>query len=260
MRLTVVITTYERADALESVLHSLARQTEPPDEAIVADDGSGPATRSVIERFTTAMRYHVLHVRQEHDGFRVCRIRNLAIARATGEYLVQLDGDMVLHPRFIADHRRAARRGSFVQGTRILCDEEVTRTLLDGRPHSITPASRGIGGVRRAYAAHLPWLSSAFARIANSFIAVKACNQGFWRSDLELVNGYNEDMTGWGSEDKELAARLENAGVARRTLLFGGIAYHLHHVFADRARRGINETILAHTRRERLVRCEHGIV
>lgn len=260
MRLTVLITTYERPDALDSVLQSVARQTRSPDELIIADDGSGPATRGVIERFTAAARYPVIHVRHEHDGFRVCRIRNRAIARASGEYILQLDGDMVLHPAFLAEHRAAARRGCFIQGTRILCDEALTRTLLGREPHAITPATRGVGGLRRTYAAHLPGLSPVFARLANTFIAVKGCNQGFWRSDLERVNGYNEDMTGWGSEDKELAVRLENAGVRRRTLFLAGIAYHLHHAPADRARRGINESILARTEQQRLVRCEHGIV
>lgn len=113
--------------------------------------------------------------------------------------------------------------------------------------------------MRRAYAAHLPALSPSVASLANVFIAIKACNQGFWRADLGRVNGYNEDMTGWGSEDKELAVRLANAGVRRRTLLFAGIAYHLHHAPAARDRHGINQSILARTRRERLVRCEHGL-
>lgn len=260
MRLTVLITTYERADALDAVLRSLARQIDSPEEVIIADDGSGPATRAVIERFAAAVRYPVLHERHEHDGFRVCRIRNRAIARATGEYIVQLDGDMVLHPAFLADHRASVRPGCYVQGTRILCDEALTRRLLDREPHTITPRTRGIGGLRRTYAAHLPALGRALVRLANTFIAVKGCNQGFWRRDLERVNGYNENMTGWGSEDKELAVRLENSGVRRRTLFLAGIAYHLHHAPAARDRHGINQSILARTREQRLVRCEHGIV
>jgi glycosyltransferase involved in cell wall biosynthesis len=260
LRLTVVITTYERADALDCVLQSLARQTDSPDEVIVADDGSGAATRAVIERFAGGARYPVHHERHEHDGFRVCRIRNRAIAHASSDYIVQLDGDMVLHPSFLADHRAAARPGCFVQGTRVLCDATLTRTLLDCRPHTITPFTRGIGGLRRTYALHLPRLSNLFARLANGFIAVKGCNQGFWRADLERVNGYNEDMTGWGSEDKELAVRLGNAGVQRRTLFLAGIAYHLHHPLAARDRHGINQSILARTRERGLVRCEHGIV
>ena len=71
--------------------------------------------------------------------------------------------------------------------------------------------------------------------LANGFIAIKSCNLGVWRDDLVRVNGFDEAIEGWGPEDKELCARLENAGVRRQTLLFGGIACHLHHAPASRA-------------------------
>ncbi len=269
-RLSLIVTTYERPDALAAVLASVANQNGAhhsgarrahafPDEVVIADDGSGPATRAVIDEFADRAICPVMHARQEHEGFRVCRARNIAIARASGEYIVTIDGDMLLHPAFIADHRAAARRGCYVQGTRILADEQLTRRLLAPPAPSLTPFTPGLGGMRRLYAAHLPAASGAFARIANSFIAVKSCNQGVWRDDLERVNGYDEDMTGWGAEDKELAARLEHAGVRRRTLLFAGIACHLHHAPASRERHPINQAIFHKTRQTRRVRAEHGL-
>jgi hypothetical protein len=66
-------------------------------------------------------------------------------------------------------------------------------------------------------------------------------------------------MIGWGPEDKELCARLENAGVRRQTLLFGGIACHLHHPAASRTALPANLAILENTRRERKTRCERGL-
>lgn len=252
--IALLVSTYERPDALDAVLQSVLRQSEQPQELLIADDGSGEPTRAVVERFAASLPYPVIHVRHEHDGFRAGRIRNLALARATAEYIVQIDGDMVLHEEFLADHRHAARRGCYVQGTRILADEVLTHGLLDGEPHALTPFSPGIGGLRRIYAARLPRLSGAVAQLANRFIAIKGCNIAYWHDDMARVGGYNETMTGWGSEDKELAARLEHAGVRRRTLLFGAIAYHLHHPPAVRDRHTINEEILARTRRERRVR------
>ena len=95
--------------------------------------------------------------------------------------------------------------------------------------------------------------------MANAFVATKSCNLAAWRADLECVNGFNEDMIGWGPEDKELAARLENTGVRRRTLVFGGIAYHLAHPPASREHRAANESILADTLRLGRMRCERGL-
>ncbi len=250
----LLVSTYERPDALATVLQSVLRQSEKPHELLIADDGSGETTRVVIERFAASVPYPVVHVRHEHDGFRAGRIRNLAVARTTADYVVQVDGDMVLHEEFVADHRRAARHGCYVQGTRVMADEILTQRLMDGQPHALTPFSPGLGGLRRLYAARLPNLSRAVSRLANGFIAIKGCNLAYWRGDFARVAGYNEKMTGWGSEDKELAARLGHAGVQRRTLLFAGIAWHLHHPPAARDRHAINEEILARTRRERRVR------
>jgi len=225
----------------------------------VADDGSGPATRELVKRFAKRAAHPVRHAWDAHQGFRLCHIRNLALSMTRADYVVQLDGDMVLHPQFIADHRRAAAPGTFVQGTRILADERLTQSLLRDPTQPVSVASRGLGGLRRIYAVHSPLISRAFGRAANSFIAIKGCNQGFWRADLERINGYDEDMSGWGSEDKELTARLKHCGVQRRTLWCGGIAYHLHHPAASRDRHALNQEILARTLRERRTACTNGL-
>jgi len=259
MRLSLLITTYERPDALARVLETVAWQTEPPNEVLIADDGSGESTRLVVESFTRQASCPVIHSWQAHEAFRVCRSRNLALARANGDYIVQVDGDMLLHPEFIADHRRAARPRSFVQGTRILLDPAATRDALVNGPRVLRPLDAGMPGLRRLYSVHSQRLSRLFAQAANTFIAVKGCNQGYWHADAFHVNGYDEAMTGWGSEDKEFAARLEHAGVRRRTLLFGAIAWHLHHAPASRERHGTNNAILARTRQQRSIRCADGI-
>jgi glycosyltransferase involved in cell wall biosynthesis len=259
VRLTLLLTTFDRPDALACVLASIERQSQMPDEVIIADDGSGPSTHHVVEDFQRRFARIVHHAWQRHDGPRVGRARNVGIAMAGGDYLVQIDGDMVLHPEFIADHARAARPGYWVQGTRILLDETRTRELIANGPHTFGVLSPGLGLKRRLYAPHSPTASVSLRRAANAFIAVKGCNQGFWRADLERVNGYDEAMTGWGAEDKELAARLVHAGVRRATLLFGGIAYHLRHEAAPRDREAINDAILRETLKSRRVRCAAGL-
>jgi glycosyltransferase involved in cell wall biosynthesis len=259
MRLTLLVTTYERPDALARVLETVAWQTVPPNEVLIADDGSGAPTRTVIDSFARHAASPVIHSWQPHEGFRVCRSRNRALARANGDYVVQIDGDMLLHPEFIADHRWAARPRSFVQGTRILLSEAATRDALASGPRVLEPLDAGMPGLRRAYAVRSRRLSRLFMHAANAFIAVKGCNQGYWLADALHVNGYDEAMTGWGSEDKEFAARLEHAGLRRRTVLFGAIAWHLHHAPASRERHGNNNAILARTRRQRAVRCADGI-
>ena len=259
MRVALVITTYERPDALAAVLASVGRQRVAPDEIVIADDGSGPATRALVDGFSALSKVTTRFVTQPHAGFRLTRLRNLAIAATPLDYLVFIDGDMLLHPEFIADHARLARRGYFTQGLRVRADARLTRALLAAPTQLPRPWSRGLGGLRRAYLLRSPVMTLALRSVANSFIAIKGCNQAFWRDDLVRVNGFNEAIEGWGPEDKELAARLLNAGVQRQTLLFGGIACHLHHPPTSRAALPANLAVLETTRRSAQVRCERGL-
>jgi glycosyltransferase involved in cell wall biosynthesis len=259
LRLALAITSHERPDALGAVLASVLRQRVRPDEIVIADDGSGLATRKVIEDFLGKSPAPARLVSQPHEGFRVARLRNLAIAAVTSTYIVFIDGDMLLHPEFIADHRRIARPGRYTQGVRVLADEGLTRELISRAGSWPSPGAPGLGLLRRAYLLHSPAISTLSSGIGNGLVAVKSCNQGFWRDDLVRVNGFNEDMSGWGPEDKELCARVEHAGVRRQTLLFGGIACHLHHPAASREAVPANLAILEATRRARTIRCEHGL-
>jgi glycosyltransferase involved in cell wall biosynthesis len=259
LRVALAITSHERPVALGAVLASVLRQRAQPDEIVIADDGSGAATLEVIEDFLGKSPAPSRLVSQPHEGFRVARLRNLAIADVSSEYIVFIDGDMLLHPEFIADHRRIARPGHYTQGVRVLADEGLTRELIARQVDWPSPGSHGLGLLRRAYLLHSPSIGALARRIGNGLVAVKSCNQGFWRDDLVRVNGFNEDMIGWGPEDKELCARVEHAGVRRQTLLFGGIACHLHHPAASREAVPANLAILEATRRAGTIRCAHGL-
>ena len=140
-----------------------------------------------------------------------------------------------------------------------MLDARATRRLLETTDRPPGPAGRGLGGLRRTYALRLPALSRRLRRAANAIVAVKSCNQGFWREDLLAVNGFDEAMTGWGSEDKELCARLENAGVRRQTLLFSAIAWHLAHSPASRAAAVANRARWRETVRTGRTRCTDGL-
>jgi glycosyltransferase involved in cell wall biosynthesis len=261
MRIALAITTYERPEALAAVLATVAAQTLIPDEIVVADDGSGAATREVVQRASDSLGGRVRHVWQEHRGFRLTRLRNLAIANTTADYLIFVDGDMLLHPHFVADHAYLARLGHYTQGVRVPLDTRATAAALTApRAARLTLRvdMRG-SGMRRLYTLHMPRIALRVHHLANLFIAIKGCNQAFWRADLVRANGFNEAIEGWGPEDKELCARLEFGGARRQTLLFGGIAWHLAHPPAERSRQADNLAIYAATLRQRLQRCERGL-
>lgn len=254
---TLIITTYEWPAALDLVLRSAARQSVLPDEIIVADDGSGGMTARVIESWRARMPVPLLHVWQRHEGFRLARSRNRAIAAARGEYLVIVDGDMVLHRHFMADHIAAMRPGSFIQGVRLLTEPQSALDMLACGRIDLGVFARGVR--RRRHALRWRLLSRLLFASRLGQRAIRGCNQGYWKRDLYYVNGFNEAMVGWGREDNEIAARLYNCGVRRRNLKFQALAVHLHH--PPRAPRGVNpnDAILRAAIDRGLAWCERGL-
>ena len=122
MTTALVITTYNAPRDLRCTLLSVACQSVMPDEIIVADDGSGEPTREVIEGFRTIFGDRLKHVWQPDEGFQLSRIRNRAIAASTSDYIIMIDGDMILDRRFVAEHIRNARPGYYVAGLRSMLD------------------------------------------------------------------------------------------------------------------------------------------
>src|SRR5690349_10807434 len=86
--ISVIVTTFNREDALDAVLRGLSRQTDREFEVVIADDGSGPATAALIADWSKRLGVPLKHVWQEHRGFRAAQARNLAIAASDGVYCI----------------------------------------------------------------------------------------------------------------------------------------------------------------------------
>lgn len=227
IKTSLIITTYNWPEALDLVLTSVAKQKTLPDEVVVADDGSGPETAALLRQWQSKLPVPLAHVWQEDLGFRLSRVRNLAIAAARGDYLIFVDGDMVLHPRFVEDHKWAMRPGCFIQGMRVWAGPRLTRHMLT---HKITvPGVLSADLRNRKHLIRFRWLS-LLKRHPTSFLDRTAgCNMAFWKKDVLRINGFNEGMVGWGAEDREFTVRMLGKGYTRHLLKYNAVAVHLHH-------------------------------
>lgn len=256
-RISLVVSTYNWPAALDLVFASVAHQTLLPAQVIVADDGSGPATASIVDAWRSRLSCEVLHLWQDDSGYRLARARNLAIAAASGDYIVSVDGDMILHRRFIEDHARCAQPDCFIQGARPRLSQAMTERLL--RNGYVRPTILSPGLERRMYALRSVLLSRWTSKASATLNGVQGCNQSFWRKHIIEVNGYDERFTAWGPEDREFAARLLHIGLKRQYVRHRAIAFHLHH--QSRAPDSYNpfDRLLAETLLTHAVWCKHGI-
>lgn len=254
---SLIVTTYNWPAALDLTLASVAGQSHMPAEVIIADDGSGPETAQVVAARAQRLDCDVHHVWQEDRGYRLARSRNRAIAAARGDYIVLVDGDMILHPRFIEDHLSCALPDCFIQGARPRLSQAITEQLL--RTGGPRPGVFTSDIEHRAYALRNVLLSRWASRVKETLNGIQGCNQSFWRKHVAAVNGYDERFTAWGPEDREFAARLLHTGLKRNYVRHRAIAFHLHH--RSRAPQGYNpfDRLLAETLLTRAVWCKHGL-
>ena len=244
MSVSIIVTTYNRPTALMNVLNGLAHQTRAVDEVIVADDGSHPETAMAIKTLSTTVSYPLLHVWHEDRGFRAAKIRNDAIRRSTGDYIVLLDGDCIPNRHFVEDHIRLARKGSFFQGKRVLVEKTVAGSFQWQHVNSPRRLLKHMlsGGLGNAH--HLLRCSWYPLLNAPGLSGTRSCNMGLFKSDLFAVNGFNEDFVGWGREDSELVARLYTYGLKRNVHPFMAICFHLWHAENSREKLAHNDEML----------------
>jgi len=258
--ISVIVTTYNRPDALALVLKALAAQTKPPFEVIIADDGSTNSTAELIKELCPQLPYSLQHIWQEDKGFRAAMARNRAVIAATGDYLIFLDGDSIPRTDFIAKHAQLAEKGCFVAGNRILLSKKFT-AQLKSPIWTWTTRQWLIPYLRRDINRFLPLirLPERKKNKKQKWQGAKTCNLAIWRDDFIKINGFDESFQGWGHEDAELVVRLLRNGVQRKEGRFAVPVLHLWHPEEDRSNEKDNRQRLEQILRSTKKVAEQGI-
>ncbi len=257
MTTALLISTYNWPEALELVLHSLSAQRVMPDRVVIADDGSDDKTRKLIEHHAQNLTVPLDHVWHEDNGFQKSIILNKAIAQTDVDFIIQIDGDCIMHSEFIADYINVARQGSLYSGTRINIKEAFLPTLWAKKISKFYLFHPGLRNGLRAL--RMP-LIGRFYRPKNRFSKkFRGCNTGYWRRDFIEVNGYNEAFKGWGREDSDLAHRLIHLGCSMKRLKHRALVYHIPHKIRSKSQLVQNNALEQNTIDQKLVRIKQGV-
>jgi GT2 family glycosyltransferase len=231
--MTVVVTAFNRAWALEKALRSLSAQTRLPDEVIVSDDGSCEDILRSLKGYVDALDFGLIYVRQEDRGFRLARCRNNAVRAAAGDYLVFLDQDIVVTKGYLDLYAVHAQPREFLVAYPVMLDEEQSAALSSevigkGASAEVVTGDQ-IAKIRSQYR------KDRFYRFLTGIMGrghrpkVRGGAFGISKEDLARVDGFDENYIGWGTEDDDLGRRLYRAGITGRTVFLNDFPLHLWH-------------------------------
>ncbi len=263
---TLIISIYNQALQLRRVLETVARQSNRDFDIIIADDGSADAVEPVLAEFREQHPgFRLLHLWHEDRGFCKTIILNKAYRAAGSDYLVVIDGDMLLHDRFIENHLRHARPDRVLCGYRgVKLGEKLTAELLGGErrfsQNMLVLFWQALRGRLKEVSRGLVINNRALRRlVARRSKRLSGCNFSTYRENLFRVNGMDETILVYGFEDFELGHRLQLAGIRLVDVSRCCNTYHLDHGKRAADSAGTLRTIKQNILGSRALQCRHGL-
>lgn len=254
---SLIVTVYNRTEALELLLLSVINQTVLPNEIVIADDGSNENIKKIIAEFSKKISIPILHVWQEDFGNRKPTILNKAIAQAKYEYIIQIDGDIIMNKYFIEDHLTFKEKGFYLFGSRVNTLNPILEDIFENKTLDFHFFSKGIQ--RRGRTIRIPFLMKFTEKTTKRSSKLRGCNLSFWKKDFIKINGYNENLVEAWREDSEMIERMHNIGIKGKRLKFAGIAYHLYHKSQSKNQIETNLAIEKETIEKKIKFTEKGI-
>jgi len=262
---TVIVPVYNAVRALDLVLAGYCRQSRSDFELFVADDGSGPEVRTLIDTYAKNAPFPVRYAYQPDDGYRKTRILNQAVRESSATYLIFADADCIPHADFVGAHCARQKSRTVLCGRRVNLSRRVSEGLtpqdvLDGNLEGSAPAR--IFEVLLGHSGHWDeglllknrtlhrWINRKEPTILGSNVSLE-------KSLLEEVNGFNEDFVGYSGEDTELEYRLRLAGARFDWVRHLAILDHLYHL--SRSVSQNNVAVLQQSRAEGKAVCRNGL-
>ena len=258
MKATVIVAVYNRDDYIPVVLNSLVSQVFDEFQVVIAEDGCSESIRSIVSTYKNKFLFPIVHVTQKDEGFRKNRILNEAIRQSSGDYLVFIDGDCVLHPKYLSNYMMRAEEGRCLFGRRVMLDEKTTKSLVLKKDVSRLGFFRLIfsGCRKKEEAIYFPFLPLKPKK------GVFGCSFCVARKDIVAINGFDEDFESpFYGEDTDIERRLILSGVKTYSTKFATIQYHLFHDPGDRRRDWKRSQALYEAKaKKRLSVCQNGLV
>lgn len=236
-KITLIIAVYKNIAALKILLDALRIQTLQPHEIIIAEDGEFEEMRALLESEVVP---NLIHLTQKDTGWRKARSLNNAIRRATGDYLIIIDGDCIPHPRFIEGHIACSEPKKVCCGKRSELGEKISKQIYSGtltiakltKNYLFNIIKHHQEGTRHyEEGIYLPYSGWFYRLLKERHVRYMiGCNYSCYKLDMLAINGLDEDYTKPSvGEDIDLGWRFRGLGIELKSCRNAANVYHLYH-------------------------------
>lgn len=234
---SIIIAVYKNTIFLKAVLDSLKLQTEPDFEIIITEDGESEEMKSFIQSYSFSHPYR--HLTQKDEGWMKNKALNAAINAVASDWLIFVDGDCVLHARFVEMHLRYASEKRVLGGKRVKLNATCTEKLLKNTSFlqqiqkqllkKLLFNKQGIRYIEEGVFVSPEGLFGFIPKIRR-INRLKGCNMSFSKKAIEAINGFDEDykLPALG-EDYDLTWRFNAVGFKHFSVRNLAVQYHLDH-------------------------------
>ena len=266
-RISVIVSTYNSEEWLKKVLWGFQCQLFKEFEVVIADDGSGSATKELIETMRTRLMFPVQHIWQEDEGFQKSRILNKAVVACRADYIIMTDGDCIPREDFVEVHYINKEPGFFISGGYYMLPMNISEmiTLEDIEAQKCFDIQwLKEKGIPKTFKNNKLTAKGFISKLLNTITPTNASwnghNSSGWKEDIVRVNGFDERMQ-YGGQDRELGERLFNAGVRSKQLRYSAVCIHLDHKRGYKTPESIakNQAIRKETRNKKKSWTDYGI-
>ncbi len=266
-KISVIVSTYNAEEWLKKVLWGFNCQIFKNFEVVIADDGSGPKTKALLDEISEKVFYNITHVWQEDDGFQKSRILNKAVAACKADYIIMTDGDCIPREDFVEVHYINKEKGHFISGGYYMLPMNISKMItLDDiqRQNCFNLQWLKEKGIPKTFKNNKLRARGVLSKFLNTITPTNASwnghNSSGWKKDILNVNGFDERMQ-YGGQDRELGERLFNFGIKSKQLRYSAVCVHLDHKRGYKTPESIakNLSIRRETRNQRVVWTHYGI-
>ncbi|MDC6406521.1 MULTISPECIES: glycosyltransferase family 2 protein [Maribacter] len=267
LKISVIVSTYNAEEWLKKVLWGFNQQTFKNFEVVIADDGSKPATKELLDQMSKEVFYPIVHVWQEDDGFQKSRILNKAVVACRTDYIIMTDGDCIPREDFVHVHYINKEPGYFISGGYYMLPMNISKLIsLDDIEQQRCFDIHWLKekGIPKTFKNNKLTASGLISKVLNWVTPTNASwnghNSSGWKQDILNVNGFDERMQ-YGGQDRELGERLFNFGIKSKQLRYSAVCVHLDHKRGYKTPESIakNQGIRKKTKKEKRVWTFYGI-